>query len=89
VAIVGMARRLPVPYTAWAIVALTPALLTPFSGEALRSLPRFAAVTFPVAMWLGDVLTRDRRRLLAVWLALSGAILIGTTIAFTIWLPFV
>jgi hypothetical protein len=89
VAILGMARRLPLPYTAWVIVAVVPALLTPFSGEALRSLPRFVAVLFPVAIWLGDALTRDHRDLLVPWLVVSGAMLVATTIAFTIWLPFV
>ncbi|HEX7611029.1 MAG TPA: mannosyltransferase family protein [Solirubrobacteraceae bacterium] len=89
IAILGMARRIPLPYTTWVIVAAVPALLTPFSGEALRSLPRFVAVLFPVAIWLGDALTRNRRDLLVPWLVVSGAMLVATTVAFTIWLPFV
>jgi mannosyltransferase PIG-V len=89
IALVGMAKRLPLPYTVWALVSIVPALVTPFSGEALRSLPRFVAVLFPVAMWLGDALTREGRRLLAPALAVSAAMLIGATIAFTTWLPFV
>jgi hypothetical protein len=89
VAIIGMARRLPLAYTVWVTVAVAPALLTPFSGEALRSLPRFVGVLFPVAIWLGDALTRNRRDLLVPWLLVSGAMLTATTVAFTIWLPFV
>jgi hypothetical protein len=89
IAIVGMARRLPFPYTVWVLVSVLPPLFTPFSGEALRSLPRFVAVLFPVAIWLGDTLTRDHRRLLAPALVVSGAMLIATTVAFTVWLPFV
>ena len=65
IALIGMAKRLPLPYTVWALISIIPALVTPFSGEALRSLPRFVAVLFLVAMWLGDALTREGRRLLA------------------------
>ncbi|HWF33522.1 MAG TPA: mannosyltransferase family protein [Solirubrobacteraceae bacterium] len=89
IALIGMAKRLPLPYTVWALISVIPALVTPFSGEALRSLPRFVAVLFPVAMWLGDALTRDGRRLLAPALVLGAAMLVGATIAFTTWLPFV
>lgn len=88
IAIVGMARRLPLPYTVWTVVAVTPPLVTPFLGEALRSLPRFMAVLFPIAMWLGYELTRHRR-LLVPWLVVSGAMLVATTVAFTLWYPFV
>jgi hypothetical protein len=86
--VVGMARRLPVAYTAWTVVAIAPALVTPFDGEALRSLPRFLSVSFPLTIWLGYELTR-RRRLLAPAIAFSAALLVFTTAAFTSWLPYV
>jgi Mannosyltransferase (PIG-V) len=87
VGLVGMWRRLPKAYVAWAFVAIAPALVAPFGGEALRSLPRFLSVSFPLAIWLGDELTR--RRLLTPWLLASTALLVYTTVAFTRWLPYV
>jgi hypothetical protein len=87
VAAVGVARRLPPAYLTWVAVALGPALVAPFNGEALRSLPRFASVVFPLAMWLGWALTR--RRLLGPALAVAATLLALTTAAFVVWLPFV
>jgi hypothetical protein len=87
VATVGAFRRLPAAYGAWIVVALLPALCSPFAGEALRSLPRFAAVLFPIAIWLGWWLTQ--RRLLERAAAASALLLVALTAAFTAWLPFV
>jgi hypothetical protein len=84
---VGAARRLPAAYAIWVVVALAPAFVAPFDGDALRSLPRFASVLFPIAMWLGFELTR--RRVLVPAVALSAAVLAATTAAFTIWMPYV
>ena len=87
VSLVGIARRLPFAYLAWVLVALAPAFFSPYEHEALRSLPRFLSVMFPIAMWLGYELVR--RRLLIPVLALSAVLLAGTTAAFTLWYPFV
>jgi hypothetical protein len=87
VALVGIARRLPVAYLAWVLVALAPTFVTPYEHEALRSLPRFLSVLFPIAIWLGYALVR--RRLLLPALAFSAILLAGTTAAFTLWYPFV
>jgi hypothetical protein len=87
VSLVGIARRLPVAYLAWVIVALAPAFFSPYEHEALRSLPRFLSVMFPIAMWLGYELVR--RRLLMPAIFLSAMLLVGTTAAFTLWYPFV
>jgi hypothetical protein len=85
--LVGIARRLPFAYLAWVVVAVAPAFFTPYEREALRSLPRFLSVLFPIAMWLGYELVR--RRLLMPAVVLSAALLVGTTAAFTLWYPFV
>jgi len=87
VSLVGIARRLPIAYLAWVLVALAPAFFSPYEHEALRSLPRFLSVLFPIEIWLGYELVR--RRLLIPALALSAALLVGTTAAFTLWYPFV
>jgi hypothetical protein len=87
VALIGVARRLPVAYLAWVLVAVAPVFLSPFGGEALRSLPRFLSVLFPIAIWLGYALVR--RRLLISALTLSAALLVATTAAFTLWYPYV
>jgi Mannosyltransferase (PIG-V) len=87
VAVIGMTVRLPLAYVSWVVVSVGPALLTPFAGEAMRSLPRFMSVLFPVAIWLGYELTR--RRLLVPAVAVSAALLVVLTAAFTSWLPYV
>jgi hypothetical protein len=87
VSLVGIARRLPVAYLVWVLVALAPTFVTPYEHEALRSLPRFLSVLFPIAIWLGYVLVR--RRLLIPAVAFSAILLAGTTAAFTLWYPFV
>ena len=87
VALVGIARTLPFAYLAWVVVSVVPSLLTPFEGEALRSLPRFMSVLFPIAMWLGYWLLR--RRLVVPGILLGAVLLAGTTAGFTLWYSFV
>jgi Mannosyltransferase (PIG-V) len=87
VSLVGIARRLPFAYLAWVVVAMAPAFFSPYENEALRSLPRFLSVMFPIAMWIGYELVR--RQLLMPVIALSAVLLVGTTAAFTLWYPFV
>lgn len=55
VALVGVARRLPIAYAAYVGCALLLPLSAPAvgGGEPLMSLPRFLGVLFPLAMWLG------------------------------------
>jgi hypothetical protein len=52
VALVGVARRLPLAYAAYAAVALLAAVSAPNNYEPLMSLPRYVAVLFPLQMWL-------------------------------------
>ncbi|MEV4418718.1 mannosyltransferase family protein [Patulibacter sp. NPDC049589] len=62
-ALVGVARRLPPAYAAYAGCALLLPLSAPVvstGGEPLMSLPRFLGVLFPLAMWAGWWLTRGR-----------------------------
>lgn len=52
VALVGVARRLPLAYGAYAGVALLVTLSYPVDEQPLISLPRYIAVLFPFQMWL-------------------------------------
>ena len=52
VALVGVVRRLPLAYSAYAGVALLMTLSYPVDGQPLMSLPRYIAVLFPFQMWL-------------------------------------
>lgn len=52
VALVGAMRRLPPAYWAYAAAALLLPLSFPVDGQPLMSLPRFAAVLWPLHLWL-------------------------------------
>lgn len=52
VALVGVVRRLPFAYSAYAGVALLITVSYPVDGQPLMSLPRYIAVLFPFQMWL-------------------------------------
>src|SRR4051794_36431943 len=66
-ALVGVARRLPLAYVAYCLVALALPLSYPVTPQPLMSLPRFLLVLFPLFMWLGWWTTcGGRRRELAV-----------------------
>jgi hypothetical protein len=52
VALVGVVRRLPLAYSAYAGVALLMTLSYPVDGQPLMSFPRYIAVLFPFQMWL-------------------------------------
>jgi hypothetical protein len=60
VAVVGVARRLPAPYTVYVCAALALPLSFPVGPQPLMSLPRFLSVLFPIFMWLA-LATRTRR----------------------------
>ena len=61
VALVGVARRLPIAYAAYVGCALLLPLSAPAigGGEPLMSLPRFLGVLFPLAMWMGWWVSRS------------------------------
>jgi hypothetical protein len=62
VAVVGVLRRLPLAYGAYAVAALALPLSFPVGPQPLMSLPRFLGVLFPLFMWLALVCRTPRRR---------------------------
>jgi hypothetical protein len=72
-ALAGALRRLPAAYSLYAAAALALPLSFPVAGQPLMSLPRFAAVLWPLHLWLALVLAGRsagvRRTALAVSLA--------------------
>jgi len=83
VAIAGMARRLPVAYTAYTFLAIIPPLSSPIPEHPLTSLPRYLAVLFPVHMWLA--LQADTPRRFGVVVAVSAGMLVFLTGKFVTW----
>src|SRR3954471_9614859 len=83
VAVVGVIRRLPLPYGAYVVAALALALSFPVGPQPLMSLPRFLAVLFPLFMWLPQGGRSRRRR--AVVLALLSAGLVAFTARYATW----
>lgn len=51
-AVVGVLRRLPFEYGAYVVAALALPLSHPVGPQPLMSLPRFACVLFPLAIWV-------------------------------------
>lgn len=82
-ALAGTIRRLPVAYGAYAVVALAPPLSYPVTPQPLQSIPRYAAVVFPLFMWGGWWVSRRRITLPAV--AVMAALLGVFTAEFTTW----
>ena len=58
VATVGALRRLPLAYGLYVVAALALPLSYPVDGQPLMSLPRFAAVLWPLHLWLALVVVR-------------------------------
>jgi hypothetical protein len=56
--LVGVVRRLPIAYGAYALAALALPLSTPVTPQPLMSLPRFLAVLVPIFLWAGWWLDR-------------------------------
>jgi hypothetical protein len=80
---VEASRRLPPPYTAWAITGLMLPLSVPALDEPLKSLPRFMLVLFP--LWIALALwARERGRLRRV-LVIMGSLLAISSALFTTW----
>ena len=75
VAVGGVLRRLPAAYGAYVVAALALPLSYPVAPQPLMSLPRFAAVLFPLAIWLAVWMTgravRERLVLAAFVIALA------------------
>jgi hypothetical protein len=83
VAVFGAWRRLPLPYSLWAGVALLLPLSFPVGPQPLMSLPRFLAVLFPLFMWLA-VECEERR--ITHWAVALSAIGLGIfTQQFATW----
>jgi Mannosyltransferase (PIG-V) len=83
--LVGVVRRLPLAYAAYAVCALALPLSYPVGPQPLMSLPRFELVLFPLFMALGAWLAEGgalRRRLI---LGASTALLVLGTAAFSTW----
>ncbi len=84
-ALVGVVRRLPPAYGAYALVAIALPLSTPVTPQPLMSLPRFLAVLFPIFLWAGWWLARGgpwRARLL---LGTSAILLAVFSARFATW----
>jgi hypothetical protein len=60
VAVVGVVRRLPLAYGAYALLALGIPLSYPVTPLPLSSLPRYELVVFPLFMWAADWVHRRR-----------------------------
>jgi hypothetical protein len=83
VALVGVARRLPLAYFAYTAVALVVAVSAPTQYEPLMSLPRYVAVFFPLQIWLA-MWAVDRGRLTQT-LTVSAAGLALLSAEFATW----
>jgi hypothetical protein len=78
-AAIGVLRRLPAAYGAYVLAALALPLSYPVGPQPLMSLPRFAAVLFPLAIWLALWMTGRvwRERLVVAGLASALAVYTG------------
>jgi hypothetical protein len=61
VALVGVARRLPAAYLAYALAAIALPLSYPVAPQPLMSIPRYLVVLFPLAIWLAAWLAEHPR----------------------------
>ncbi len=86
-AVVGVLRRLPLAYGAYVLAALALPLSYPVGPQPLMSLPRFLAVLFPLFMWAGWWVSRERRAARArPWAeGLSAAALVVFVAQFATW----
>jgi hypothetical protein len=84
VALVGVLRRLPLGYAAYAVASLAVPLSYPVVPQPLMSFPRFALVAFPLWMWFGWLLSRHRRARIPA-LVLSAILLAVSVAQFATW----
>ena len=83
VGLVGVFRRLPFAYGAYALVSLAMPLSYPVTPQPLASLPRYEVVLFPLFMWAGVWLSR--RRLTAPAIGVLAVLLGLFTAEFATW----
>jgi hypothetical protein len=74
VATAGVFKRLPLAYGVYCLAALLLPLSSPRTSEPLYSFPRFAAVLFPMFIWLAMV---AEKRKLTMPLAVASGLLLG------------
>jgi hypothetical protein len=83
VALIGVFRRLPLPYGVYVALDFVLHLSTPTVGDPLRGFDRYASLRFPLFMWLGAWAV-ERRRVRPV-LAVSTLMLVFFTFQFATW----
>jgi hypothetical protein len=82
----GALRRLPAAYALYAAAALALPLTFPAGGQPLMSLPRFAAVLWPLHLWLAlAVVDRPRPRKAVVAVSTAGLALVSAEVATWGW----
>jgi hypothetical protein len=83
----GAIRRLPPAYWAYALAALALPLSYPVEGQPLMSLPRFAAVLWPLHLWLALWLVRrgTATRRVVVVASLAGLAAVSAEVATWGW----
>ncbi len=83
VALVGVFRRLPIAYGAYAALALLMPLTDPPIADPLKDFDRYASVVFPLFMWAADWALR--RHALRPLLVVLIAMLMFCTVQFATW----
>lgn len=83
VALVATFRRLPVPYGAYALVALLVCIWTPVPSQPLDSSDRYALTIFP--LWMAAGAWVSERRLTRATVLVSGVLLAFWTFQFAMW----
>jgi hypothetical protein len=83
-ALVGVFRRLPFAYGAYALAAVALPLSYPVAPEPLMSIPRYLVVLFPLSIWLACWLL-ERPRLQPVALVLGSGLMMLASWQFATW----
>ena len=78
------ARRLPVAYTIWSLLAIAFPLLFPNTYQPLYSMPRFVLAAFPIFIALA-LFTQRRPRAHVAVVAVSSVVLLALTVQFAIF----
>jgi hypothetical protein len=83
VALIGVALRMPLAYSLYALAMLLVALADPVSLQPLASLPRYELMIFPFFIWGAQLLVRRRLTVPAI---AALAVLLGVfTLEFATW----
>lgn len=83
IACVGVFRRLPFAYGAYALLGLALPLSNPVVPQPLSSFPRYEVVLFPLFIWWAGLLVR--RRMITVGVAATAVLLGVFTAEFATW----